>query len=57
METFHIGLISEFKDREKKVFILNDNEVGVFRMGNDFFAARILFFGLEFFVLIVLWLY
>ena len=40
METFHIGLISEFKDREKKVFILNDNEVGVFRMGNEFFAYK-----------------
>ena len=38
LETFHVGSVQEFKDRDKKVLILNDSEVGIFRMGKDFFA-------------------
>ena len=38
MQTYRIGLVSEFEDRTKKVFNLGESEVGVFRLGKRFYA-------------------
>ena len=40
MRTFRIGAVDEFQDRAKRVVKLDDEEVGVFRMGDEFFAWR-----------------
>ena len=40
METFHVGKIEEFEDKSKKVVSVRDEEVGVFRLGEEFFAWR-----------------
>ena len=38
METFNVGKIEEFEDKSKKVVTIGDEEVGVFRLGDEFFA-------------------
>ena len=38
MQTYRIGAVSEFKEGTKKVFNLGENEVGVFRLGGQFYA-------------------
>ena len=38
MQTYRVGLVSEFEDRTKKVFNLGESEVGVFRLGKRFYA-------------------
>ena len=40
METFNVGKIEEFEDKSKKVVTIGDEEVGVFRLGDEFFAWR-----------------
>ena len=40
MQTFHVGAIEEFEDQSKKVMTVLEEEVGVFRLGDDFFAWR-----------------
>ena len=40
METFNVGTIAEFEDKSKKVVTIGDEEVGVFRLGDEFFAWR-----------------
>ena len=40
METFNVGKIEEFEDKSKKVVTIGDEEVGVFRLGKEFFAWR-----------------
>ena len=40
METFNVGKIEEFENKSKKVVTIGDEEVGVFRLGDEFFAWR-----------------
>ena len=40
METFNVGKIEEFEDKSKKVVTIGDEEVGIFRLGDEFFAWR-----------------
>ncbi len=40
MRVFRVGKINDFKDREKKIVIVDNNEVGVFRINNNFYAWK-----------------
>ena len=38
MQSYRIGIVSEFEEGTKKVFNLGETEVGVFRLGGNFYA-------------------
>ena len=38
MQSYRIGIVSEFEEGTKKVFNLGETEVGVFRLGGEFYA-------------------
>ena len=38
MQSYRIGTVNEFKEGTKRVFNLGENEVGVFRLGEEFYA-------------------
>tara|TARA_A200000113_G_scaffold219694_1_gene228775 strand:- start:473 stop:844 length:372 start_codon:yes stop_codon:yes gene_type:complete len=38
MQTYRIGTVSDFEEGTKKIFNLGENEVGVFRLGEKFYA-------------------
>ena len=38
MQSYRIGIVSEFEEGTKKVFNLGKTEVGVFRLGGKFYA-------------------
>lgn len=38
MRTVRVGRVEEFEDRGRKVISVDDTEVGVFRLGDEFFA-------------------
>ena len=38
MQSYRIGTVNEFEEGTKKVFNLGENEVGVFRLGEEFYA-------------------
>ena len=38
MQSYRIGTVSEFEEGTKKVFNLGETEVGVFRLGEKFYA-------------------
>ena len=38
MQSYRIGTVSEFEEGTKKVFNLGETEVGVFRLGGEFYA-------------------
>ena len=40
MQPFYVGSIDDFKDKEKKVVIVENIEVGIFRLDDDFFAWK-----------------
>ena len=40
MKVFRVGEVSDFKNREKKVVIIDDQEVGIFRINDNFFAWK-----------------
>ena len=40
MRTFHVGKVEEFGDLSKKVMTVGEDEIGVFRVGEEFFAWR-----------------
>ncbi len=40
MKTYFVGSLNEFEDRGKKLLLLDDEEVGIFRLGNDVFAYK-----------------
>ena len=40
MQIFRVGEVSDFKNREKKIVIVDNLEVGIFRINNNFFAWK-----------------
>ena len=40
MKVFRVGEVSDFKNREKKIVIIDDQEVGIFRINDNFFAWK-----------------
>ena len=40
MQHFYVGSIDDFNDKEKKVVIVENIEVGIFRLDDDFFAWK-----------------
>lgn len=40
MQTVRVGRIEDFEDPGKKVISVDDMEIGVFRLGRDFYAWR-----------------
>ena len=40
MKVFRVGEVSDFKNREKKIVIIDDQEVGIFRINDKFFAWK-----------------
>ena len=40
MQTVHVGPVAEFTDRSKRVVTVGEDEIGVFRLGDDFYAWR-----------------
>ena len=40
MQEIHIGSVSDFADRGKRVVTVGNLEIGIFRLGDDFFAWR-----------------
>ena len=40
MKVFRVGKVSDFKNREKKIVIIDDQEVGIFRINDNFFAWK-----------------
>jgi nitrite reductase (NADH) small subunit len=40
MQTVRVGRIEDFEDPGKKVISVDDQEIGVFRLGRDFYAWR-----------------
>ncbi len=40
MKSFRVGMVEDFNDRDKKVVTIDNEEVGIFRMGRDFYAWK-----------------
>ncbi len=40
MQAFRVGLISDFKNRDKKVILVDNEEVGIFRIDDNFYAWK-----------------
>lgn len=40
MRTIRVGPVEEFPDRSKRVIAAGDGEIGVFRLGDEFFGWR-----------------
>ena len=40
MKVFRVGEVNDFKNREKKIVIIDDQEVGIFRINDNFFAWK-----------------
>ena len=40
MRSYFVGSLNEYKDKGKKVLLLDNDEVGIFRIGNDIFAYK-----------------
>lgn len=40
MQTVRVGAVEEFEDRGKRVVTVGEEEIGVFRLGDDFYAWR-----------------
>ena len=40
MKVFRVGEVSDFKNRDKKIVIIDDQEVGIFRINDNFFAWK-----------------
>ena len=40
MQAFRVGYINDFKNRGKKVLLVDNEEVGIFRIDNNFYAWK-----------------
>tara|TARA_B100000965_G_C19555616_1_gene742030 strand:- start:56 stop:421 length:366 start_codon:yes stop_codon:yes gene_type:complete len=40
MQAFRVGFISDFKNRDKKVVVVDKEEIGVFRIDDNFYAWK-----------------
>ena len=40
MQAFLVGVVDDFKNHEKKVILVEDCEIGIFRLEDDFFAWK-----------------
>ena len=40
MQAFHVGYVSDFKNRGKKVILVDKEEIGIFRIDDNFYAWK-----------------